>query len=98
MSYCEVADDPMLFWDLTPHELGLQMEAYYRRQRREMTAIAAHATWVINSQRARGSRAVRIRDLIGEDKTRQTRDIRSFASLDDLNAAVDAHNAGVSRA
>jgi len=84
-----------LFWRLTPHEIGLYLEAAHERERRRMEMLAWHAANLMNMWRGRGRRAISIRDLMGSRRSGQRIDVRDFGGIDQINKVVDAHNASV---
>jgi hypothetical protein len=59
---------PWEFWKLTHGEFIDLIEGYNLRTEHEMTRIAVHAAWLINSQPGR-KKKVTVKQLLGKDKT-----------------------------
>jgi hypothetical protein len=56
------------FWDSTPTEFALSVEAFDERESDKMRRLAWHAANIMNMWRGKKSRAIRVADLLSEPK------------------------------
>jgi hypothetical protein len=83
------------FLELTPKLFEKLCGRKYQNERRELTNAALIAAVVINVNRTKGKRAVKIKDIIGEDITCETKEASEEELLDLIKFVGEYHGTKV---